>query len=106
MMNYQQIHYWYSRDEFWTGILKGFDIRIEAMGLNCPYGNAEGIKFDDLVSCGQILVHVGALRLQYRHIHAANDSAPVQTRVWPRKIINDCKRIVTLVHSSCRNSSV
>ena len=62
-MNYQQIHYLYSRDEFRTGILNGFDSRIEAMGLNCPYGNAEGIKFNDLVSCGQILVCVGALSL-------------------------------------------
>ena len=63
-MNYQQIHYWYSRDELSeTGVLKDFDNRKEAMGLNCPYGNTEGIKFNDLVSRGQTLVRVGALSL-------------------------------------------
>ena len=33
------------------------------MGLNCPYGNAVDIKFNDQVLCGQTLVHVGALSL-------------------------------------------
>ena len=61
-MNYQQIHYWYSRDELSeTGVLKDFDRRTEAMGLICPYGDTEGIKFNDLVSCGQTLVRIGAL---------------------------------------------
>ena len=46
-----------------TGLLKDFDSRIEVMGLNCPCGNAEGIKFDDLVSHGQTLVCVGMLLL-------------------------------------------
>ena len=46
-----------------TGVLKNFDNRTEAMGLNCPYGNAEGIKFNDLVSCGQTLVRIGVLSL-------------------------------------------
>ena len=31
------------------------------MGLYCPCGNIEGIKFDDLVSRGQTLVRVVAL---------------------------------------------
>ena len=44
-----------------TGVLKDFDSRTEAMGLNCPCGNAEGIKFKDLVSLGQILVLIGML---------------------------------------------
>ena len=46
-----------------TGLLKDFDSRTEAMGLNCPCGNAEGIKFNDLVSRGQTLVCVGMLLL-------------------------------------------
>ena len=41
-----------------TGVLKDFDSRAEAMGLNCPYGNVEDIKFNDLVSRGQTLVGV------------------------------------------------
>ena len=47
----------------WIGVLKDFDSRTEAMGLNFPYGNAEGIKFKDVVSRGQILVLVGTLSL-------------------------------------------
>ena len=31
------------------------------MGLNCPYGNVEGIKLNDLVSRGQTIVRIGAL---------------------------------------------
>ena len=50
-------------DKLSTGILKDFDSRTEVMGLNCPYGNAEGIKFNDLVSRGQPLVRVGGLSL-------------------------------------------
>ena len=46
-----------------TGKLKDFDSRTEVMGLNCLYGNAEDIKFNDLVSCVQTLVCVGALSL-------------------------------------------
>ena len=46
-----------------TGALKGFDSRTEAMGLNCPHGNAEGIKFNNLVLRDQNLVRVGALSL-------------------------------------------
>ena len=46
-----------------TGILNDFESRTEAMGLNCPYGNAEGIKFNDLISCGQTLVCIGVLSL-------------------------------------------
>ena len=46
-----------------TGLLKDFYSRTEVMGLNCPCGNAEGIKFNDLVSCGQTLVCVGMLLL-------------------------------------------
>ena len=42
-----------------TGLLKDFDSRTEAMGLNCPCGNAEGIKLNDLVSHGQTLVRLG-----------------------------------------------
>ena len=45
------------------GILKDFDSSTEAMGLNYPYGNVEGIKFNDLVSCGQTLVCIGVLLL-------------------------------------------
>ena len=48
---------------YWTDVLKDFDGRPEAMGLNCSYGNAEGIKFNDLVSHTQTLVRVGALSL-------------------------------------------
>ena len=44
-----------------TDVLKNFDSRIKAMGLKCPYGNAEGIIV--LVLCGQTLVHIGALLL-------------------------------------------
>ena len=46
-----------------TGLLKDFDSRTEAMVLNCPCDNVEGIKFNDLVSRGQTLVHVGMLLL-------------------------------------------
>ena len=46
-----------------TDVLKDFDGRPEAMGLNCSYSNAEGIKFNDLVSHVQTLVRVGALSL-------------------------------------------
>ena len=45
----------------WTDVLKDFDSKTEAMGLNCPYGNAEGIN--GLVSHRLTLVHVGALSL-------------------------------------------
>ena len=31
------------------------------MGLNCPSGNAEGMRFNDLVLHGQTLVRVGEL---------------------------------------------
>ena len=65
------------------GVLKDFRSRTEAMGLNCPSGNVEGIKFNDLVSRGQTPVCVGRYCLQYRHVHDANDIAPVQTKVWP-----------------------
>ena len=44
-----------------TDVLKDFDTRTEAMGLNCPYGNAEDIKFNDLVLRGQTLVRLEAL---------------------------------------------
>ena len=44
-----------------TDVLKDFDNRTEAIGLNCPSGNAEGMRFNDLVSHGQTLVCVGAL---------------------------------------------
>ena len=46
-----------------TGVLKDFDSRTEEMGLYCPYGNIEDIKFNDLVSRGQTLVRVVALSL-------------------------------------------
>ena len=42
-----------------TDVLKDFYSRTEAMGLNPPYVNAEGINDQD--SCGQTLVHIGAL---------------------------------------------
>ena len=45
------------------GILKDFDSRTEAMGLDYPCGNAEGIKFNDLVSRSHTLVRVGVLSL-------------------------------------------
>ena len=45
------------------GILKDFDSRTEEMVLYCPYGNTEGIKFNDLVSRGETLVRVVALSL-------------------------------------------
>ena len=44
-----------------TDILKDFDSRTEAMGLNCPSGNAEGMRFNDLVLHGQAPVHVGGV---------------------------------------------
>ena len=56
-MNCQQIHNWYSRDEMSETGVK------EAMGLHCPYGNTEGIKFNDLASWPDPIVCVGALSL-------------------------------------------
>ena len=44
-----------------TDVLKDFDSRIEKIGLNCLYGNAKGIKFNDLITYGQTLIHLGVL---------------------------------------------
>ena len=71
-------------------ILKGFNSSTEAMGLNCPCGNAEGIN--DLVSRGQTLVRVGAACSI--GIYVASHSALAQTRVWPHKTINDHANII------------
>ena len=53
-----------------TDILKDFDSRAKAMGLNCPYANAEGIN--DLVSCAQTLGHYC---LQYIGAYNVSNSA-------------------------------
>ena len=72
----------------WTDVLKDFDSRTVVMGLKYLCGNADGMN--DLASLawpepssrmGIIACSIG--------IYTASNSAPVQTRIWPRKTIND-----------------
>ena len=48
MMHCQQMHYWYSMMNYRTDLLKDCDSRTEAMGLKCPFDNAESMN--DLAS--------------------------------------------------------
>ena len=75
-----------------TDVLKDFDSRTEAMGLKCPYSNAESINNlaslaweDPSLRRGIIAYSIGT--------YTTSDSAPVRIRIRPRETINDCANI-------------